>query len=109
MSSKTDSADRGKGDPPTKPRAKEGYRQRYFDPTKGKRRPATIRPARAIFSGLNEDHKCHIYDVGTGSQADQFNATTKALVSYGGQKCSNPQYIQITIDCHKYVVIPIPT
>ena len=81
MSSKTDSANGGKGASPTKPRAEGGYRRRYRDPRRENRRPATIRPARANFSGLTEDLKGHIYDVGTGSQADQFTATTKALAS----------------------------
>ena len=73
------------------------------------KRPTTIRPARATFSGLNEDLKDHIYDVGTGSQADQFTATTKALASYAGRKCSDPQDIWIAIERQKDVVIPIPT
>ena len=47
--------------------------------------------------------------MGTGSRADQFTATTKALASYSGRKCSDPQDIQITIERQKDVVIPIPT
>ena len=93
MSSKTDSATGGKGSPPTKPRAEGGYRQRYRDPRRENIRPDTIRPARVNFSGLTEYLKGHIYDVGTGSKADQFTATTKALASYAGRKCSDPQDI----------------
>ena len=44
----------------------------------------------------------------TGSQADQFNVTTKALASYARQKCSNPQDVRIAIECHKNVLIPVP-
>ena len=61
------------------------------------------------FSGLTEDLKGHIYDVGTGSQSDQFTATTKALTSYAGRKCSDPQDIWITIERQKDLLIPIPT
>ena len=71
--------------------------RRYCDPRKENRRPATTRPARATFSGLPEDLKGHIYDVGTESQAYQFTATTKALASYAGRKCSDPQDIRIAI------------
>ena len=58
------------------------------------------------FGGLTEDLKGHIYNVGTGSQADQFTATTKALLSYSGRKCSNPQDIRIAIERQKDVSIP---
>ena len=61
------------------------------------------------FSGLTEDLKGHIYDMGTGSQTDQFTATTKALASYAGRKCSYPQEIRISIERHKDVAIPILT
>ena len=108
MSSKTDPGYGGKGAPPTKPRFKGGYRQRYRDPRRENKRPATISPARATFIDLTEDLKGHIYDVGTGSQADQFNATTKALASYAGRKCSDTQDIRIVIEHQKYVVILIP-
>ena len=47
--------------------------------------------------------------MGTGSQADQFTATTKALASYAGRKCSYPQDIRIEIERQKDVVIPTPT
>ena len=60
------------------------------------------------FSGLTEDLKGHIYDVGMGYQADQFTSTTMALASFAGRKCSNYQDIRISIECHKDVVIPIP-
>ena len=66
-------------------------------------------PARVTFGGLTEDLKGHIYNVGTGSQADQFTATTKALASYAGRKCSDPQYIRIAIYRQKDAVISIPT
>ena len=36
------------------------------------------------FSCFTEDFKGHICDVGTGPQADQLTATTKALASYDG-------------------------
>ena len=45
--------------------------------------------------------------MGTGSQADQFTATTKALSSYAGRKCANTQDIQIAIELQKDVSIPI--
>ena len=66
-------------------------------------------PARVTFGGLIEDLKGHIYNVGTGSQADQFTATTKALLSYSGRKCSNPQDIRIAIEHQKDAAISIPT
>ena len=47
--------------------------------------------------------------MGTGSQADQVTATTKALSRYAGRKCSDPQDIRIVIVLQKDVVIPIPT
>ena len=47
--------------------------------------------------------------MGTGSHADKFTATIKALASYSGRKCSNPQDIQIAIERQKDVAIPIPT
>ena len=47
--------------------------------------------------------------MGTGSQGYQFNATTKALASYAGRKCVDPQDIRIAIACQKDVSIPIPT
>ena len=71
--------------------------------------PDTISTARKTFSGMTEDIKGHIYNVGTRSQADQFTATTKALANYAWRKCSDPQDIRITIDRQKDVVIPIPT
>ena len=58
---------------------------------------------------LKEDLKGQIYNVGTVSQADQFTATTKALASYSGRKCSDPQDIWIAIERQKDVAIPIPT
>ena len=73
---------------------------------KGKKMPATIRPARVTFSGLTEDLKGNICDTGTGSQAYQFTATTKALASNSRRKCSNPQYIQISIDRKKECLDP---
>ena len=45
----------------------------------------------------------------TGSQADQFTATNKALASYAGRKCVNTQDIRITIERQKDASIPIPT
>ena len=47
--------------------------------------------------------------MGTESQADQLTATTKALASYAGRKCSDPQSIRIVTERHNDVVIPIPT
>ena len=93
MYSNTDSADRGKGAPPTKPRAGGGCRRIYRDTKRENKRPSTTRPARATFSGLTKDLKGHIYDVVTGSQADQFTVPTKALASYSGRKCFDPQDI----------------
>ena len=109
MSSKTDPGDGDKGAPPTKPKVEGGYRRRYREPRRENKRPATIIPERVTFSGLTEDLKGHIYDVGTGSQADQFTATTKALASYAGRKCSDTEDIRISLERQKYVSIPIPT
>ena len=39
---------------------------------------------------------------------DQFTATTKALASYSGRKCANPQGLLIAIEHQKDVSIPIP-
>ena len=60
------------------------------------------------FRELTEVLKGHIYDVGTGSQADQFTATTKVLVSYVGHKCTDPQDNRISIKHQKDVIFPIP-
>ena len=109
MSSKTDPRDGGKGAPPEKPKVEGGYRKRYRDPRRENKRPATIRPSRATFSGLTEDLKGHIYDMGALYQADQFTATAKALASYARQKCSNPKDIRIAIEHQKDVAIPIAT
>ena len=97
MSSKTDPGDRGKGVAPTKPKVKGGYQRRYQNPRRENKSLATIRPERATFSGLAEDLKGHIYNVGTGSQADQFTAMTKALASCAGRKCFDTQDIRIAI------------
>ena len=109
MSSKTDPGDGGMGAPPTKPKVEGGYRRRYREPRRENKSPAAIRTARVTFSGLIEDLKVHIYDVGTVSQADQFTTTTKALASYARRKCSDPQDIRIAIERQKDVSIPIPT
>ena len=69
----------------------------------------TTSTARVTFSGLTEDLKGHIYDVGTRYQEDQFTATTEALARYAGCKCFNPQDIMIEIEHQKDVKIPIPT
>ena len=97
MSSKTDSGNGGKGAPQTKPRVEGGYRRKYRELRRGNKNAAATSPARVTFGGLTEYLKGHIYDVGTGSQADQFTATTKALESYAGRKCANPQDILIAI------------
>ena len=44
----------------------------------------------------------------TGLQAEQFTATAKALASYAGRNCTDPQDIRIAIDHHNDVAIPIP-
>ena len=67
------------------------------------------RPARVAFNGLIEYLKGHIYNLGAGSQAYQFTATTKALERYAGRNFTNPQDIRITIKHHKDVTIPVPT
>ena len=61
------------------------------------------------FSGLKEDIKGHINDVGTVSQAYQFTATTKTLASYSRRKFSDTQDIRIAIELQKDVAILIPT
>ena len=109
MSSNTDPGDGGKGALQTKPKVKGGYQQRYHEPRRKKKNPATIRPARATFSGLIEDLKGRIYNVRTGSQENQCTATTKSLASYAGRKCANPQDIWLAIELQKGVSTPIPT
>ena len=108
MSSKTDSRDRGKGVPLKKPKVEGGYRRIYCD-LRREKKTAVSGPARVTLRGLTEDLKGHICDVGTGSQADQFTATNKALASYAGQKGTNPQDTRIAIERQKDVSIPIPT
>ena len=108
MSSKTDSGYGGKGAPPEKPKAEGGYRQRYREPRRENKNTAAISTEIFTFIGLTADLKGHIYDVGTGSQANQFTTTTKALASYAGRKCSDPQDIQIAIEYQKDISIPIP-
>ena len=95
--------------PPTKPKVEGGYRRRYREPRRENKNTVATRPARAAFSGMTEDLKGHIYDVGTRYQADQFTATTEALARYAGCKCFNPQDIMIEIEHQKDVKIPIPT
>ena len=97
------------GSAPDKTKVRLGIPTKIPRTKKGKKRPAPTRPARVTFSALTEDLKGHIYDVGTGSQADQFTATTKELASYFGRKCSDNQDIWITIERQKYVLISIPT
>ena len=76
MCSKTDARYGGEGAPPTKPKV-EGYRKSYWYQIY-KNTAATI-PSRVTFIGLTEYLKGRIYNVGTGSQANQFTVTTKAL------------------------------
>ena len=108
MSSKMDPVDGGKGASPTKTKVEGGYRRRYRKPRRENKKPAVIGPEIVTFGGLTEDLKGPIYDVGTGSQADQFTATTKTLAIYSGRKCADPQEIRITIESQKDVLIPIP-
>ena len=86
MYSNTNPGYGGKGAPPTKPRVGGGYQRRLHYPRRENKRPATMGPERATFSGLTEDLKGYIYDVETGSQADQFTITNKAMVSYARRK-----------------------
>ena len=109
MSYKTDPGDGGKGAPPTKQKVKGRYCRIYRKPRRENKSMAMISPARVTFSGLTEDLKGHIYDAGMGYQADQFTATTKALSSYAGQKCSNPQDIRIAIESQQDASISIST
>ena len=90
-----DAGDGGKGAPPTKPKVKGGYRRRYREPRRENKKPAATRPAIVSFRVLTEDLKGHIYNVGTGSRVGQFTGTTKALASYAGRKCTNPQDIRM--------------
>ena len=94
--------------PPTKPKVKVRYRIIYINPIRENKNPPATRPERVAFSGLTENLKGHIYDVGTGYQADQFTATTKVLVSYVGHKCTNPKDNRISIKHQKDVIFPIP-
>ena len=45
--------------------------------------------------------------MGTVIQANQFTATTKVLASYADQNCTDTQYIRISIERQKDVVVPI--
>ena len=72
----TDSRNRVRGEPLTKPKF-EGYKRRYQDPRN--KRPADTSPKKLTFSGITEYLKGHIYSMGTGSLTDQFIATTKAI------------------------------
>ena len=107
MSSKTDAGDRGKWAAPTKPNFK-GYKIIYQESIIENKKSAATRLGRVTFSGLTEYLEGHIHDMVTVSQANQFTSTTKALVSYAGRKCTNPQDIRITIKHQKEVIIPIP-
>ena len=71
--------------------------------------PVAKIPWKVTLSGMTEDLKGDIYNLGTGSKANQFTATTKALASYDGQKCNNPQDIRISIKQQKCMIIPIPS
>ena len=106
MPSKAYTEDGDRGSPPKKPKF-EWHNRRYHVPRN--KRPATTSPSKIIFNGITEDLKGHIYNVGTGSQADQFTATTKALASYSGHKCTDHQDLKISIKRQKDVVIPIPS
>ena len=102
---KTDARDVGRGEPLTKPKV-EGYKIRYQDPRN--KRPAETSPKKVTFRGITEDLKGHIYNMGTGSQTDQFTATTKDLASHAGRKGTNPWDIRISVESHKDVVTLIP-
>ena len=97
MPSKTDARYEGKGAPQTKMKVEGGYRIRYLDTRIYNKNLSVTSPVIVTFSGLTEDPKGHIDNVGTGSQADHFTATTKTLASYAGRKCTNPQDIRIKI------------
>ena len=108
MSSKTDAGDGGRGAPPTKPKVK-GYKRRYRDPRRENKKPAATRPVGVTFSRLTKYLKVHIYYMWTVSQADQFTATTKALASHAGRKCTDSQVIRISVERQKDVKILIPS
>ena len=93
------------GEPLTKPKV-EGYKRRYWDPRN--KRPSETIPKKVTFSGLTEDLKSHIYNMGTRSQTNQFKATTKDLASYAGRKGTNPQDIRISVKSQKDVITLIP-
>ena len=61
---KTDAGDGIRGEPLTKPKF-EGYKRRYWYPRN--KRPADTSPKKVTFSGLTEDLKGHIYNMGAGS------------------------------------------
>ena len=58
----TDSRNRVRGEPLTKPKF-EGYKRRYRYQIN--KRPADTSPKKLTFSGLTEDLKGHIYNMGT--------------------------------------------
>ena len=100
-----DAVDVGRGDPLTKPKV-EGYKRSYREPRN--KRPAETSPKQLTFSGITEDLKGHIYNMGTGSQTNPFTATTKDLASYAGCKGTKPRDIRISVDRQKDVVTLIP-
>ena len=65
-------------------------------------------PQRTRFAGETEELKGSIYDVGTGSQADMFITTTKAIASYAGCTCTDPQDIRVAIQKLEDTVIAVP-
>ena len=105
MSSKTDDGHGGRGYPPTKPEF-EGYKRRYHYQRKKSSDMKKLK--RVTFNGLTEDLKYHIYEVGTVYQSGHFTATTKALMSYAGRRCTYTKDIRISIGIQKDVVIIIP-
>ena len=70
---KTDAGDVGREEPQTNPKV-EGYKRSYRDPRN--KRPAETSPKKLTFSGLTEDLKGHIYNMGTRSQTNPFKVTT---------------------------------
>ena len=70
----------------------------YYKKRQEWNRKKLFSPAKSKISGLMEDMKGQIYDVGNGSKSDQFVTTTKSTARYAGRKCTDPQDIRISIN-----------
>ena len=59
------------------------------------------------FSGIIDDLKVHIYDVGYGQQADAFMKTTEEIAGNAGRTCKQSTYIRAAIEKLQGVTITL--